>query len=98
MIRKDYLIEEWRDFDTSARRYSLTTVAWSMPSVCSSPTHIIAERLASDYGEAFAGSISTSSLSKYYSEAVEWYKLYKKNEIYELVLDVIQRAQKEKIL
>ena len=98
MIRKDDLMDEWRDFDTSARRYSLTTVAWSMPSVCASPTHIIAERLASDYGEAFAGSISTSSLSKYYSEAVEWYGLYKKNEIYELVLDVIQRSQKEKIL
>lgn len=98
MIRKDYLIEEWRDFDTSARRYSLTTVAWSMPCICASPIHIIAERLASDYGETFAGTISTSSLSKYYSEAVEWYKLYKKNEIYELVLDVLQRAQKERIL
>lgn len=98
MIRKDYLMDEWRDFDIPSRNHSLTTVAWSMPSVCASPTHIIAERLASDYGEAFAGSISTSSLSKYYSEAVEWYQLYKKNEIYELVLDVIQRAQKENIL
>ena len=95
MIKYGYLKDEWEEFDTSSRRYSLTTVAWSMPSVSASPIHVMAEKLTAEYGENFASRISNTNLTKYHTEAQMWFSLYKKEEIYELVLDTIKRAEKE---
>lgn len=95
MIKYGYLKDEWEKFDTSSRRYSLTSVAWSMISVSASPLHVLAERLTAEYGENFASRISNTNLTKYYTEAQTWFRLYKKEQIYDLVLDTLKRAEKE---
>ena len=95
MLPKQYLIREWDDFNTSSRNYSLTSVAYNIVCVSASPIHILAERLTSDYCESFAKSVSDSSVSKFYSEALQWFALYKKSEIYNIVLAVLQKAEKE---
>ena len=94
-IPKNYLIREWDDFNTTSRNYSLTSVAYNIVCVSASPIHILAERLTQDYCENFAKSVSDSSVSKFYSEALQWFSLYKKSEIYNIVLSVLQKAEKE---
>ena len=66
-----------------------------MPMICVSPLHLIAERMAADYGNFFAKTVSDGCPIKYYSAAVDWYDLYKKEEIYKVVLDVMTYAAKE---
>ena len=95
IIPKNYLIREWDDFNTTSRNYSLTSVAYNIVCVSASPIHILAERLTNDYCESFAKSVSDSSTSKFYSEALQWFALYKKSEIYNIVLAVLQKAEKE---
>ena len=95
IIPKNYLICEWDDFNTTSRNDSLTSVAYNIVCVSASPIHILAERLTADYCESFAKSVSDSSTSKFYSEALQWFALYKKSEIYEIVLSVLQKAEKE---
>ena len=94
-LQKKYLIQEWDDFHTTQRSYALRSAAYDMPVICASPLHIIAERMAADYGNFFAKSVSDGCPSKYYSEAVTWFNLYKKAEIYNIVIAVLQRAEKE---
>lgn len=94
-LPKQYLIREWDDFNTSPRSYSLTAVAYNIVLVSASPIHLLAERLTNDYCENFAKVVSDGCPGKYYSEAVTWFSLYKKDEIYNIVLAVLQRAEKE---
>lgn len=92
---KEYLMSEWESFNTTQRSYALQSAAYDMPVICPSPLHVTAERMTSDYGEYFAKIVSEGCPSKYYSEAVTWFGLYKKAEIYENVLRVLTYAAKE---
>lgn len=94
-LPKQYLIKEWDDFNTTQRNYSLTATAYNIVLVSASPIHILAERLTNDYCENFAKSVSDGCPGKYYTEAVTWFNLYKKEEIYNIVLAVLQKAEKE---
>lgn len=94
-LPKNYLIREWDDFNTTQRNYSLTSIAYNIVCISASPIHILAERLTADYCESFAKSVSDASTSKFYSEALQWFALYKKSEIYGIVLAVLQKAEKE---
>ena len=94
-LQKKYLIQEWDDFHTTQRSYALRSAAFDMPVICASPLQLIADRMAADYGNFFAKTVSDGCPSKYYSEAIEWYDLYKKAEIYDVVLDVMTYAAKE---
>ena len=94
-LPKQYLIREWDDFNTTQRNYSLTTTAYNIVVVSASPIHILAERLTNDYCENFAKHVSDGCPGKYYTEAVTWFNLYKKDEIYNIVLAVLQKAEKE---
>ena len=95
MIKYGYLKKEWEEFDTESRNNSLTAVAWSMPSVSASPLHVMAERLTAEYGENFAHRISRNDPKKFYTEAQMWFHLYKKSQVYELVLDTLKRSERE---
>ena len=94
-LPKQYLIREWDEFNSSPRSYSLTAVAYNIVLVSASPIHLLAEKLTNDYCENFAKVVSDGCPGKYYTEAVTWFNLYKKDEIYNIVLDVMTYAAKE---